>query len=127
MRIRLPAIIRFGVPLSVLLVAIGSGGCFTATHHTGTDLSTLDTFKIEKGTTTEQDLEKQFGPPTTKVTRGDGATMETWSDSTGEAHMTPLAVFGVTPDTTAKGRTLTATIRDGVVVDYTTSDTLVHS
>jgi hypothetical protein len=120
-------LVRLAVWFVLACVGLNAGGCFTASHHSGTDLSTLDSFKIEKGTTTEQDLEKQFGPPTTKVTRGDGATMETWSDSTGEAHMTPLAIFGVTPDSTAKGRTLTATIRDGVVVDYTTSDTTIHS
>src|ERR1700749_489894 len=61
--------------IGCLLVAAGS----TEPIHNGVDVQKLDSLKIEKNKTTEQDLVASLGPPATTMTRADGSKMLTWS------------------------------------------------
>ncbi len=101
-------------------------GC--ASMHNGSDLSKLDDFKIERNVTTEKQLVDEFGPPMHTTTRGDGTKVLTWNDTHSSYQLNPASMvpgvgfFVHDEGSHATFRTLNATIRDGIVVDYTTSD-----
>lgn len=97
--------------------------------HYGSDLSKLDEVKIEKNATTEKELVDRFGPPQNTTSRGDGTKMLSWNDSRGEGNVNmtkAVPVVGLFTGNTVNQkithRSLTATVRDGVVVDYTVSN-----
>jgi hypothetical protein len=99
--------------------------------HSGADLSKLDEFKIVKNQTTEKELVEHFGAPGNSVTRGDGIRVPVWNDGRSNGHFNVaegLPIVGMAfmgkggGETTVTNRSLTATVRDGVVTDYTVSD-----
>jgi hypothetical protein len=107
----------------VLCVAIA--GCIPMSHHSGSDLSKLPEFRIEKGTTTEAELMKTFGEPQTTMTNGDGTRTLMWSDNRANGHINVGSAFvpGVkTADQKTQSRSLTVTTRKAVVVDYRVTD-----
>jgi len=114
-------VVRVGILAGLSAMAMNSGGCFSTTSHNGTDLSKLDDFKIVKGTTTESQLVAEFGQPASTTSQSDGTTMMTWIDGTSQGQFSNY-LFGSTQHISVKSRSLTATIRDGVVADYTVSD-----
>lgn len=113
----------------LLLIGPMIAGCFPVSTHRGADLSKAEEFHIEKNKTTEKELVDRFGPPGNTVTRGDGTKMLSWTDSRGQGTVNTtkfLPIVGLftgnTVDQKTTHRSLTATVRDGVVVDYTTTD-----
>lgn len=116
----------FVVPaVSMLLLAIG---CFPSSSHVGADLSKADEFTIEKGKTTEQQLIDRFGPPGNTTTRGDGERILTWNDArqnstiNGTKFIPVVGLFtGPAVDQKVTHRSLTVTVRDGIVIDYTST------
>jgi hypothetical protein len=104
-------------------------GCMPVASHQGADLSKVDEFHIEKNKTTEKELVDRFGLPGNTLTRGDGTKTLSWNDSRGQGTVNGtkfIPVVGLFTgnlmDQKITQRSLTATVRDGVVVDYTTSD-----
>ena len=122
--------IRLGISMIVGLSPI-AGGCMPTSSHSGQDLSNLDEFKIEKGKTTEKELVNRFGPPAGTVTRGDGTKILNWSDTGGQGHINMMGAFlpfvpTKTVDVDSTSKPLSATVRDGVVIDYTISGGHAH-
>jgi hypothetical protein len=112
-------VVRIGLFVSLSAMAMNSGGCFSTSSHSGTDLSRLDDFKIVKGTTTESQFITEFGQPVSTTAQSDGTTTVMWIDGTGQGQWNYL--IG-SQNLSVKNRSLTATIRDGIVADYTVSD-----
>jgi hypothetical protein len=112
----------------MVVLALDTGGCTSS--HSGSDLSKLDTFTITKNVTTEQQLVSEFGTPASIVTQSDGTTLETWADGrTSQSDPIGSALipnFSGNQGISVKMRSLAATIRDGVVVDYTISNGSQH-
>lgn len=120
------------VVLSALLV-LAVAGCVPVNTHVGSDLSSLDSFRIEKNKTTEAELVKRLGPPASTVVSGDGSRILTWGDSRAEASVNLAAnlpfgfLMGMSPlESLGKSRALSAVVRDGIVVDFTLSDSNSH-
>ena len=112
------------IVVGTLVFALTSGGCFSS--HYGSDLSKLDDYKIEKNVTTEKDLVDQFGEPNNTTMRSDGSKVLMWGDARGSASFNPataVPVVGMFAHDEGHGthKSLTAIVRDGVVVDYTIS------
>lgn len=126
------AAIGCGKPFQLVCVTaflILLNGCMPVSSHYGSDLSKLDETKIEKNATTEKELVDRFGPPQNTTSRGDGTKMLSWNDARGQGsvNMTKaVPVVGLFTGNTVSQRithrSLTATVRDGLVVDYTVSD-----
>jgi len=101
-------------------------GCSTNSTHQGSDLSKLDDFKIEKNKTTEKELVDHFGAPGNTTMRGDGSKMLSWNDARSDANYNGAAfipIVGVFAGSAVhqkiNHRSLSATVRDGVVIDFT--------
>jgi hypothetical protein len=110
-----------------LLTLIGASGCIPSKHHQGANLAKLDEVKIEKGRTTEKELIGWFGQPGSTTTNGDGSRVLSWMEVKGESQanvgLALLSIPGArTLHTKSTSRTLTATVKGGVVTDYTVSD-----
>jgi hypothetical protein len=125
MRQRYCAAVQFAGLFVLFGITCTSLSCQSDTHY-GADLSKLDPSKIEKNKTTEQELVEEFGQPSATTTQGDGSQIMTWSDSRGDSHINPAdglpfvgLVTGPTSNTKVTSKSLSATIRGGVVVDYT--------
>ena len=112
-------LVRIGLFVGLWAIAMNSGGCFSTSSHSGTDLSKLDDFKIVKGTTTESQLIAEFGQPASTTSQSDGTTTAMWIDGSSQGQFN---YFVGGQNLSVKNRSLTATIRDGVVADYTVSD-----
>jgi hypothetical protein len=119
--------------VAVLAVMLIATGCVPTSTHGGADLSHLDAFKIEKNKTTEKELIDHFGPPGNTTTRGDGTQMLSWNDDrqSSDINMSKaipiVGLFtGPAVDQKIAHRSLTATVRDGVVIDYTATDGNEH-
>jgi hypothetical protein len=112
--------------IAALLVV---AGCSTNKTHSGADLSSLDEFKIVKNQTTQKELVEHFGEPGNTTTRGDGTRILTWTDARGDAKVNgtkfiPVVGLFTGPmvDQKITRRSLSATVREGIVVDFTESD-----
>ena len=113
----------------IILTVIGGllvAGCFPSQTHSGADLSKLDDFKIEKNKTTEKELVDHFGAPGNTTMRGDGSKMLSWNDARSDANYNGAAFIpivgaftGPMVDQKINHRSLSATVRDGVVIDFT--------
>jgi len=111
--------------LSIIFIA----GCFPSQTHSGADLSKLQDFKIEKNKTTEKELVDHFGAPGNTTMRGDGLKMLSWNDARSDANYNGAAFIPIVGVFTGSAvhqkvthRSLSATVRDGVVIDFTQSD-----
>ena len=98
-------------------------GCWSETSHQGTDLTKLDGSPIVRDTTTETELVHKLGKPESSVNHADGSRTMVWTESTMKIPGGAGQPFGVGPHMTKTERTLTATVKDGVVVDYAMTDT----
>jgi hypothetical protein len=110
--------------LSLVLV-----GCMPVSNHQGADLTTLASFKIEKNRTTEKELVDHFGQPLNTTTESDGSRILSWNEVRSEGHtnMTKfipgIGLFtGPLTEQNVTHRSLVATVRDGLVVDYRVND-----
>ena len=120
----------FGVlPALVILVFLSAPGCVPRSYHQGSDLSKLDEFHLEKNRTTEKELIEYFGPSENTFTKGDGDKVLTWTDMRSEgtvngATAIPIVghFMGNSVDQKVTRRSLNATVRDGIMVDYTVAD-----
>lgn len=109
-----------------VITALAIIGCSTNTTHQGSDLSKLDEFKIEKNVTTEKELVDHFGSPGNVTARGDGSQILVWNDTRSDAKtngtkfIPVVGLFtGPMVDQKINHRSLSATVRDGVVIDFT--------
>jgi hypothetical protein len=108
--------------VAVLLPLIGSA-C-TNTYDSGVNPTTLESFKIEKNKTTEQELIDHFGQPATVESGSDGSQTLTWSGATSETHNLGYLegftmALGVSHENVnAHTTALSVTVRNGIVVDY---------
>jgi hypothetical protein len=105
---------RLFVTMGFLLMV----GCIPMSTHNGANLAKVDEFKIEKGKTTEREVFEEFGEPGSRVTQGDGSRVLTWTDARSKSNMPLLPIVPYTNQTTTTSRSLSVTIRDGVVIDY---------
>jgi hypothetical protein len=65
----------------VSLLALGFVGCASV----GTPIATQNVQNIKKGVTTEADLVRMFGPPTTKTLNANGNIVMVWTHSAAQA------------------------------------------
>jgi hypothetical protein len=111
-----------------LLALAGTGGCIPTKHHQGANLGQLDKVKIVKGETTEKQLTDWFGPPSSTMSKGDGSRTLSWMEVKGEGSTNVgLALLSIPGARTVQAKTttrsLTVTVKDGIVTDYMVSDT----
>jgi hypothetical protein len=112
--------IAFSLTVLILLV-LTSAGCVNS--HKGSDLSKLGTsVQIVKGKTTEQELRQAFGDPSHVTTHGDGSRILNWFDARTKGYIVPTPLPGPSGDVRTATKSLSVTVRDGVVVDYTTNE-----
>jgi PBP1b-binding outer membrane lipoprotein LpoB len=112
----------------LLIGCLIAAGC-NDTYHSGVDVRKIENVKIEKNKTTEQDLIASLGPPANTMIRGDGSKMLMWSGVDAQSHdatgliLVPF-VGGLLAhdDVNAHTSSITATVVNGIVVDYTISD-----
>lgn len=120
------------LPCAVALVLVTVGGCIPISAHSGSDLTKLDLFKIEKNKTTEEELLQHLGQPLNTTMLADGSKQMMWMDANAQGHLNvvsalvPWAWAADQQHDTTTNRSLTATIRDGLVVDYIISNTAPH-
>lgn len=98
--------------IAVLACAV-LGGCMSYDRSVGADVGKFDSLAIEKNKTTEQEIVAALGPPATTATREDGVQMVRWNGAKTEKRLSGSK-------TTV--RSLSAEVKNGVVVDYTMSD-----
>jgi hypothetical protein len=110
--------IHFTFVVSALALSYATG-CIPMSIQRGADLSKLDEFKIEKNRTTEKELVDHFGAPGNTMTASDGSKVLTWSDARSQS---TINIFFPQPSGKVTRRSLTATVRDNLVVDYQISD-----
>lgn len=91
----------------------------------GTPIATQDISKIKKGVTTEPDLVRMFGTPTTKTLNSNGNVIMIWTHSAAQAKGTsfiPIAGAFV-GGTNVQVQQLTVLLKkDGTVENYTMND-----
>jgi hypothetical protein len=111
--------------VGMLMIGIVPLGC-TQSINSGTDTQKLESLKIEKNKTTEQELVASLGPPQSSTDRGDGTTILTWSGVSGQSHDATAMIFVPVvggffahANVNATTRSLSVTVRNGIVVDYT--------
>lgn len=110
--------------VGVLVAACCLAGCMPFSSRSGTDLNKFEQFTVEKNVTTEKELIEHFGEPATTSMQGDGSKLVVWHGGQVKSHVNfaeaivPLVGFADKDRTAAKTQSLTATIRNGVVVDY---------
>jgi hypothetical protein len=114
--------------VGALIIIAGTGGC-SDNVQSGSDVQKLESFKIEKNKTTEQELVANFGPPASTMTNSDGSKVLTWSGVEGQGHgagswgtamlnIVPGGIFFAHENMQTNSSSISVTIRDGVVVDY---------
>jgi hypothetical protein len=105
------------IAIITMLVAIG---CVPVQRHDGPDLMSLDKTPLVKGQTTEEQLIKRFGPSRGTNTSGDGTKSLSWVEVDMKGNVSYIPGLG--DEKKATHRMLSATVRNGVLVDYNISD-----
>ncbi len=104
----------FAIALSVFILS----GCATSTYSVGTDFPIERASEIEKGKTTSEQLAQMFGQPYSKsvVSESQEKWLYFYSAGTSKAQS-----YIVTMDvkTTGSQKTLDVLVKDGVVANYT--------
>lgn len=112
-------------PLAILL-AIAIAGCASA----GVKVTAEQLATLQVGKTTIKDVVERLGPPTMRLVAADGSATFIYSyaqTSTRAATFVPVVgLFAGGADTQASSASLRFA-PDGTLLDYTSSDTQIHS
>lgn len=98
--------LRLGIALAIAMIC---SGCFH--HTTGQPIDPKDVQSIQKGKTTESQLNQMFGEPTTWYDHNDGTRELVWNYNESRSDITSLS------DSNKLDR-LTVIVRGGVVESY---------
>ena len=101
----------------LLAIALGLFGCATATYSTGHDFDMAKVRLIEKNKTTASEMLDWFGAPPQKTVSDDATEIWTWTFTTVKSHAQSYVV-SMSVKTDTKIKRLTATIRKGVVENF---------
>lgn len=104
----------------ILILAVALAGCATKTIIAGREFDAAKVSDIQKGVTTADELKSLLGRPLTTSVQPDGVVWNYyWKD--GKATTTQSS-DGPVVTSTGEKKTLTVTITNGVVEDYTYQD-----
>ena len=104
----------------VVLAGVGFGpgaGC-SRSRHEGAELDRLADAPIVRNRTTERELRDLLGEPDSSTRQGDGNKVLVWRDVRTRPGQAGVPTMTASTRTQVDTRTLTVTVRDGVVVDH---------
>ena len=117
-------IARIKRPASLVLVAAVFGLPFAGCASSGRNYDATQVSSIKKGQTTEADLIQTFGEPQERATDAEGNQRLIWSythvHANGASYIPIYGAFAGGSEGTTK--TLTVTVKDGVVTDYQSTE-----